>query len=80
VQAALDVQARVMLPVHWGAFSEAHHAWNEPVERATAEAARRGLVLTTPELGQPVVLGAGPLPQLPWWRAPELSAKPAQRP
>jgi L-ascorbate metabolism protein UlaG (beta-lactamase superfamily) len=80
VQAALDVRARVMLPVHWGAFSEAHHAWNEPVERATAEAARRGLVLTTPELGQPVVLGAGPLPQLPWWRAPELSAKPAHQP
>jgi L-ascorbate metabolism protein UlaG (beta-lactamase superfamily) len=73
VQAALDVQARVMLPVHWGAFSEAHHAWNEPVERATAEAKRRGLPMTTPELGQPVVLGNGPLPQQYWWRTPALS-------
>ena len=73
VQAALDVRARAMLPVHWGAFTEAHHAWNEPAERATAEAERQGLLLTTPELGQPVVLGAGPLPQRRWWRAPALS-------
>lgn len=73
VQAALDVRAQAMLPVHWGAFTEANHAWNEPVERAAAEATRRGLLLTTPELGQPVVLGAEPLPQLRWWRAPALS-------
>jgi L-ascorbate metabolism protein UlaG (beta-lactamase superfamily) len=67
VQAALDVQAMVVLPVHWGAFTEANHAWNDPVRRAAAEAARRHLTMTTPELGQPVTLGTGPLPQLPWW-------------
>jgi L-ascorbate metabolism protein UlaG (beta-lactamase superfamily) len=72
VQAALDVRARTMLPVHWGAFTEAHHPWNESVERATAAAARQNLPLATPLLGQPVVLG-GPLPQQPWWRAPGLS-------
>jgi L-ascorbate metabolism protein UlaG (beta-lactamase superfamily) len=72
VQAALDVRARVMQPVHWGAFTEAHHAWNESVERASAAAARQHLPLVTPLLGQPVVLGA-PLPQQPWWRAPGLS-------
>ncbi|PJJ58793.1 MBL fold metallo-hydrolase [Hymenobacter chitinivorans] len=68
VQAGLDVRARVMLPVHWGAFSEAFHAWNDPIQRATAEAARLQLPITTPELGQPVTPGAGPLPQLPWWQ------------
>ncbi|QIX62808.1 MBL fold metallo-hydrolase [Hymenobacter sp. BT18] len=68
VQAALDVQARLMLPVHWGAFTEAHHAWNEPVRRATTEAARRQLPITTPQLGQPVTLNAGPLPQVRWWQ------------
>ena len=72
VQAALDVRARAMLPVHWGAFSEAHHPWNEPVERAAGAAARQHLLLTTPEIGQPVVLGQ-PLPQQFWWRAPKLS-------
>ena len=68
VQAALDVRARVMLPVHWGAFTEALHPWNEPVRRASAEAARRQLPFTTPELGQPVCLDTGePLPQQRWW-------------
>ncbi|MCC3160824.1 MBL fold metallo-hydrolase [Hymenobacter sp. 15J16-1T3B] len=68
VQAALDVRARLYQPVHWGAFTEAHHPWNEPVTRAWAEAARRGLPITTPELGQPVTLGAGPPPQNRWWQ------------
>ncbi|RTQ45398.1 hypothetical protein EJV47_24980 [Hymenobacter gummosus] len=67
VQAALDVRARTYMPVHWGAFTEAHHAWNEPVTRAWAEAQRRQLPITTPELGQPVTLGY-PLPQLRWWQ------------
>ncbi|GAB3867899.1 MBL fold metallo-hydrolase [Hymenobacter segetis] len=66
VQAARDVRAAVMLPVHWGAFTESLHAWNEPVTRATAEAARLGQVITTPHLGEPVTLGAA-LPQTRWW-------------
>ena len=66
VQAARDVRAAVMLPVHWGAFTESLHAWNEPVTRATAEATRLGQVMTTPHLGEPVTLGAT-LPQERWW-------------
>ena len=66
VQAARDVRAAVMLPVHWGAFTESLHAWNEPVQRATAEAARLGQVITTPHLGEPITLGAK-LPQERWW-------------
>ena len=67
VQAARDVRATVMLPVHWGAFTEALHPWNEPVKRATAEAARLGQVITTPHLGEPVTLGAA-LPKEQWWK------------
>ncbi|MGY3090401.1 L-ascorbate metabolism protein UlaG (beta-lactamase superfamily) [Hymenobacter sp. UYAg731] len=66
VQAARDVRAAVMLPVHWGAFTESLHAWNEPVTRATAEAARLGQVITTPHLGEPVTLGTA-LPKERWW-------------
>ena len=66
VQAARDVRARVMLPVHWGAFTEALHAWNDPVKRATAEAARLGQPITTPRLGEPVTLGTA-LPMERWW-------------
>ncbi|ALD22698.1 MBL fold metallo-hydrolase [Hymenobacter sp. DG25A] len=68
VQAAVDVRARVLMPVHWGAFTEAHHPWNEPVTRASLEAARRQMPITTPQLGQPVTIGAGPLPHERWWQ------------
>ena len=67
VQASLDVRAAVMLPVHWGAFTEANHPWNGSVQRASAAATRLGQILATPELGQPITLGAGPLPQVRWW-------------
>ena len=66
VQAARDVRARVMLPVHWGAFTEANHAWNDPINRATAEAARLRQPIATPRLGEPVTLGTA-LPQERWW-------------
>ena len=66
VQAARDVRAAVMLPVHWAAFTEANHAWNDPIKRATAEAARLGQPITTPHLGEPVTLGT-PLPNSRWW-------------
>jgi L-ascorbate metabolism protein UlaG (beta-lactamase superfamily) len=68
VQATRDVRGRVLLPVHWAAFTEANHPWTEPVERAAAAAARQHITLTTPRLGEPVVLDGRPLPQAPWWR------------
>ncbi|KAA9339137.1 MBL fold metallo-hydrolase [Hymenobacter busanensis] len=68
VQAAHDVRARVMLPVHWGAFTEANHAWNDPVQRAVAAATQRQLPIATPLLGQPVTLNGSPLPQTHWWQ------------
>ncbi|UOQ67407.1 MBL fold metallo-hydrolase [Hymenobacter volaticus] len=68
VQAAVDVRGKVMLPVHWAAFTEANHAWTDPIERATAAAMRLQMPVTTPRLGEPVVVGSGPLPSSPWWR------------
>lgn len=66
VQAARDVRAAVMLPVHWAAFTEANHAWDDPIKRATAEALRLKQPITTPRLGEPVTLGAE-LPSFRWW-------------
>jgi L-ascorbate metabolism protein UlaG (beta-lactamase superfamily) len=65
-QAALDLRAKVLLPVHWAKFSLAFHAWNEPIERLLPEAARLHLTVTTPKIGEPVVLGKT-LPNSRWW-------------
>ena len=52
VQAALDIGARRLMPIHWGMFSLALHAWDEPVRRSSAFARQRGLPLLTPMLGE----------------------------
>lgn len=58
-----------LLPVHWGTFSLAMHAWDEPVETllAQAQAPARGVPLLLPRLGEPVEPQHGPALQ-PWWR------------
>jgi L-ascorbate metabolism protein UlaG (beta-lactamase superfamily) len=54
------------LPVHWGTFNLALHAWDEPVETLLASAAP-GTRLVLPRLGEPTeparVTGVDP-----WWR------------
>jgi L-ascorbate metabolism protein UlaG (beta-lactamase superfamily) len=68
VQAALDLKAKALMPVHWGKFSLAMHPWQEPAERVIAEAERRKLTVVTPMIGEPVKLR-----QLqkfsPWWKS-----------
>ena len=71
VQAHLDVDAKVMVPVHNGTFDLAFHAWYEPLERVSNAAAAHAVALYTPHFGQVASLtaanwyGAG---QHAWWR------------
>jgi L-ascorbate metabolism protein UlaG (beta-lactamase superfamily) len=57
-----------LLPVHWGTFNLAIHAWDEPAETLIRLAPARGAELVMPQLGEPVeparVHGVHP-----WWRA-----------
>ena len=68
VQASLDLQAKALMPMHWGRFTLATHQWNEPIIRLTSEAANKGLALCTPRIGEPVVLHA-PYPHSKWWES-----------
>ncbi len=56
-----------LLPVHWGTFDLALHAWNEPAETLVRLAAEQGARIVTPGLGQVVEPSQleGPTP---WWR------------
>ena len=40
VQAAMDLRARALMPVHWGKFTLALHPWNEPIKRVVTEVNR----------------------------------------
>lgn len=67
VQAAIDLQAKALLPVHWGKFVLAMHAWNDSPERVTAAGTQRGLLVTTPRIGETLTVGER-YPQDHWWR------------
>lgn len=73
------VRGKVMLPVGWGTFDLANHAWTEPVERAIVAAAERNVALVTPEPGaffEPTVQAEVTRwwPETPWSGATETPA------
>jgi hypothetical protein len=53
--------------VHWGIFSLATHAWDEPAEALLALAATRRQPLLMPRLGNALEPAYGAEPR-PWWR------------
>ena len=59
VQAAVDLKARLLLPVHWGKFTLALHAWDEPIKRILDKAKELKMKVLTPKIGQPLVLEDG---------------------
>ena len=68
VQAHLDVQGNLMLPIHWAAFSLAFHKWTDPIERAVKSAKEKNIKLTTPQIGERVIIGIAGYPQSVWWK------------
>jgi len=66
VQASIDLEAAVFMPVHWGKFALANHVWDEPVKRASKSAMDKGVSITTPMIGEQVVIGSH-YPNKRWW-------------
>lgn len=66
VQANIDLQSKVLLPVHWGKFTLALHEWNEPVERVLKFAQSKEVKVTTPMIGEKVIINNN-YPDRHWW-------------
>jgi L-ascorbate metabolism protein UlaG (beta-lactamase superfamily) len=62
------------LPVHWGTFNLALHAWDEPAETLLERAPKKGAHLVMPRLGEPVEPGRVERVAA-WWREVETSDK-----
>ena len=56
VQAAVDLKAKALFPVHWGKFTLAMHPWTDPVTRVLAKAKEVNMKVVTPKIGQPLIL------------------------
>ncbi|WP_234540295.1 MBL fold metallo-hydrolase [Streptomyces shenzhenensis] len=71
VRAHLDLQGGqphgVLLPIHWGTFNLAPHAWAEPGEWTKDAGDEAGQAVALPRPGEPFE-PSGKLPADPWWR------------
>ena len=66
VQAAVDLGAKMIIPIHWGKFAESDHPWNEPVKLLIANADSLNKKVTVPFIGQPYTVGTE-IPFIKWW-------------
>jgi L-ascorbate metabolism protein UlaG (beta-lactamase superfamily) len=60
--------AGLMMPIHWGLFDLALHAWRQPIERMVQLAGEKGIKLWAPEPGRPTEVVAGAEVRSDWWR------------
>ena len=78
---ALKAQALLgggaFLPIHWGTFSLAMHAWDQPAEVLLEQGPKAGARLVMPRLGEPIEPAHAEKVE-PWWRAVDsIARKPA---
>jgi L-ascorbate metabolism protein UlaG (beta-lactamase superfamily) len=69
VRAHRDLGAGTLLPVHWGTFNLAYHAWEEPVVRSVAAARAQGVQIITPRPGEKYEAGV-PFVNRDWYLKP----------
>jgi L-ascorbate metabolism protein UlaG (beta-lactamase superfamily) len=67
VQAHIDLQGKLLMPIHWGTFNLAFHPWKEPVERVLPAAAQKDIPLLLPTPGVTYDIQNGPWISN-WWQ------------
>ena len=68
VQASLDLKSKLTLPIHWGGFTLAFHDWTDPIERILSKANELNVPITTPKIGEQVIVGDLIFPTEKWWK------------
>jgi L-ascorbate metabolism protein UlaG (beta-lactamase superfamily) len=69
--------AGAFLPIHWGTFSLAMHAWDQPAEVLLESGPKKGVRLVMPRLGEPVEPAHVDRVE-PWWRAVDAGLRPRE--
>ncbi len=66
VQANIDLKGKLLMPIHWGSFKIALHSWTEPIERLLKKAREVNVNVTTPKIGEPIIISEQE-PSSNWW-------------
>lgn len=66
-QATMDLQAKMLLPVHCGKFALSPHHWQDPFERIYTASQNKSYKLLTPLLGEAVFLDQNNQKFNKWW-------------
>lgn len=78
ITAATLLGGGAFLPIHWGTFALAMHAWDQPAEVLHELAPKSNVRLLMPRLGQAVEPARGDAVE-PWWRGVDaVTLKPGQ--
>ena len=67
-QAGIDLEAKQIMPIHWGAFKLAMHSWKDPVERVFLKAKELQIPMITPKIGEPFLINNIEEPENNWWK------------
>lgn len=67
-QAAVDVNAEIVMPIHWGAFKLGMHSWTDPVERFSTKVKELNLNLMIPKIGQEIQISTDSNHDATWWK------------
>ena len=77
-QAAVELKAKAVLPVHSGRFSLSDHPWDDPYVKLSATSGDKPFRLLTPRIGEVVYLDGREQQFGPWWESVG-DAKPEKR-
>lgn len=67
IQAHIDLNGKLLLPIHWGRFNLSLHSWTDPIERASSASIQQNIDLIAPVPSQKVIL-SNPLAYYEWWK------------
>ena len=65
VQACRDVNAKILLPIHWAVFDLALHPWNESIQKVVDIAKKENIEVATPMMGEKIIPGVTKTKH--WW-------------
>jgi L-ascorbate metabolism protein UlaG (beta-lactamase superfamily) len=66
VQAAQDLRAKKLFPVHWSKFSLSIHSWDDPIIRLVKEAQKKGVEVLHPMIGEAIYFKEN-IQSTAWW-------------